>query len=111
MKGGTGNDRTGQPSECTQRATLPQVLPAFAGPGRRDKAEDLVLSLVKGTPWQMGHQIPPNLYTNSSAVDALQALLLRGGSQDVLQCVELEGGWELLRTSAGHEDGVAQLAW
>ncbi|XP_055482603.1 maestro heat-like repeat-containing protein family member 1 isoform X2 [Psammomys obesus] len=46
----------------------------------------------------------------SSAVDALQALLLRGGSQDVLQSVELEGGWELLRTSAGHEDGVAQLA-
>lgn len=46
----------------------------------------------------------------SSAVDALQALLLRGGSQDVLQSVELEGGWELLRTSARHEDGVAQLA-
>ncbi|XP_047399899.1 maestro heat-like repeat-containing protein family member 1 isoform X2 [Sciurus carolinensis] len=46
----------------------------------------------------------------SSAVDALQALLLRGGSQDVVQCVELEGGWELLRTSAGHEEGVTQLA-
>lgn len=51
-----------------------------------------------------------NLDPCSSAVDALQALLLRGGSQDVLRCVELEGGWELLRTSAGHEDGVAQLA-
>lgn len=49
-------------------------------------------------------------HTNSSAVDALQALLLRGGSQDVLRCVEQEGGWELLRTSARHEDGVAQLA-
>ncbi|XP_051045168.1 maestro heat-like repeat-containing protein family member 1 isoform X3 [Phodopus roborovskii] len=51
-----------------------------------------------------------NLDPCSSAVDALQALLLRGGSQDVLRCVELEGGWELLRSSAGHEDGVAQLA-
>ncbi|XP_028634697.1 maestro heat-like repeat-containing protein family member 1 isoform X1 [Grammomys surdaster] len=51
-----------------------------------------------------------NLDPCSSAVDALQALLLRSGSQDVLRCVELEGGWELLRTSAGHEDGVAQLA-
>lgn len=51
-----------------------------------------------------------SLYANSSAVDALQALLLRSGSQDVLHCVELEGGWELLKTSAGHEDGVAQLA-
>uniref|UniRef100_A0A8C6W8Z7 Maestro heat-like repeat family member 1 n=1 Tax=Nannospalax galili TaxID=1026970 RepID=A0A8C6W8Z7_NANGA len=51
-----------------------------------------------------------NLEPCSSAVDALQALLLRGGTQDVVRCVELEGGWELLRTSAGHEDGVAQLA-
>nr|XP_013001222.1 maestro heat-like repeat-containing protein family member 1 isoform X7 [Cavia porcellus] len=46
----------------------------------------------------------------SSAVDALQALLLRGGSQDVVQFMELEGGWELLRTSTGHEEGVTQLA-
>ncbi|XP_041528605.1 maestro heat-like repeat-containing protein family member 1 isoform X3 [Microtus oregoni] len=51
-----------------------------------------------------------NLDPCSSAVDALQALLLRGGSQDVLRCMEQEGGWELLRTSARHEDGVAQLA-
>ncbi|XP_029386983.1 maestro heat-like repeat-containing protein family member 1 isoform X2 [Mus pahari] len=51
-----------------------------------------------------------NLDPCSSAVDALQALLLRSGSQDVLRCVELEGGWELLKTSAGHEDGIAQLA-
>ncbi|XP_057647697.1 maestro heat-like repeat-containing protein family member 1 isoform X1 [Chionomys nivalis] len=51
-----------------------------------------------------------NLDPCSSAVDALQALLLRGGSQDVLRYVEQEGGWELLRTSARHEDGVAQLA-
>ncbi|KAL6081286.1 hypothetical protein STEG23_037567, partial [Scotinomys teguina] len=51
-----------------------------------------------------------NLDPCSSAVDALQAFLLRSGNQDVLRCVELEGGWELLRTSAGHEDGVAQLA-
>lgn len=47
---------------------------------------------------------------HSSAVDALQALLLRGGSQDVVQFMELEGGWELLRTSTGHEEGVTQLA-
>ncbi|KAM6171630.1 maestro heat-like repeat-containing protein family member 1 isoform 2-T2 [Erethizon dorsatum] len=46
----------------------------------------------------------------SSAVDALQALLLRGGSQDVVQFMELEGGWKLLRTSTGHEEGVTQLA-
>ncbi|XP_004679984.1 PREDICTED: maestro heat-like repeat-containing protein family member 1, partial [Condylura cristata] len=52
----------------------------------------------------------PSLEPCSSAAAALQAVLLRGGSEDVVQSVELEGGWELLRTSAGHEEGVALLA-
>ncbi|XP_072806090.1 maestro heat-like repeat-containing protein family member 1 isoform X3 [Vicugna pacos] len=51
-----------------------------------------------------------NLEPCSSAVDALQAMLLRGGSEDVVQHMELEGGWELLGTSAGHEEGVTRLA-
>ncbi|KAF3822839.1 hypothetical protein GH733_008213 [Mirounga leonina] len=46
----------------------------------------------------------------SSAVDALQAVLLRGGNEEVVQRMELEGGWRLLGTSAGHEEGVARLA-
>ncbi|XP_070238671.1 maestro heat-like repeat-containing protein family member 1 isoform X4 [Bos mutus] len=46
----------------------------------------------------------------SSAVDALQAVLVRGGNEDVVQCVGLDGGWQLLRTSAGHEEGVTRLA-
>nr|XP_044999185.1 maestro heat-like repeat-containing protein family member 1 isoform X3 [Jaculus jaculus] len=46
----------------------------------------------------------------SSAVDTLQTMMLRGGNEDVVQCMELKGGWELLRTSTGHEDGVTHLA-
>nr|XP_055170134.1 maestro heat-like repeat-containing protein family member 1 isoform X1 [Nyctereutes procyonoides] len=46
----------------------------------------------------------------SSAADALQAMLLRGGNEDVVQRMELEGGWQLLRTSTGHEEGVTRLA-
>ncbi|XP_022357822.1 maestro heat-like repeat-containing protein family member 1 isoform X6 [Enhydra lutris kenyoni] len=53
---------------------------------------------------------PRTLEPCSSAVEALQAMLLRGGSEDVVQRMELEGGWQLLRTSAGHEEGVARLA-
>lgn len=52
----------------------------------------------------------PHPCLRSSAVDALQAVLLRGGSDDVVQRMELEGGWQLLRTSAGHEEGVTRLA-
>lgn len=37
-------------------------------------------------------------------------MLLRGGSEDVVQYVEREGGWESVRTSTGHEEGVARLA-
>lgn len=48
--------------------------------------------------------------SRSCAVDALQAMLLRGGNEDVVRRVELEGGWQLLRTSAGHEEGVTRLA-
>ncbi|KAM9198525.1 maestro heat-like repeat-containing protein family member 1 isoform 2-T2 [Dugong dugon] len=51
-----------------------------------------------------------NLEPCSSAVDTLQAMLLRGGSEDVVRHLELEGGWELLRTSEGHEEGVTRLA-
>ncbi|XP_045152237.1 maestro heat-like repeat-containing protein family member 1 isoform X5 [Echinops telfairi] len=46
----------------------------------------------------------------SSAVDTLQTMLLRGGSEDVVRHLELEGGWELLRSSEGHEEGVTRLA-
>ncbi|EFB17016.1 hypothetical protein PANDA_011080, partial [Ailuropoda melanoleuca] len=53
---------------------------------------------------------PRSLEPCSSAVDALQAMLLRGGNEDVVQRLELEGGWQLLRTSAGHEEGVTRLA-
>uniref|UniRef100_A0A8C0L568 Maestro heat like repeat family member 1 n=1 Tax=Canis lupus dingo TaxID=286419 RepID=A0A8C0L568_CANLU len=53
---------------------------------------------------------PRSLEPCSSAADALQAMLLRGGNEDVVQRMELEGGWQLLRTSAGHEEGVTRLA-
>ncbi|XP_036089078.1 maestro heat-like repeat-containing protein family member 1 isoform X5 [Rousettus aegyptiacus] len=51
-----------------------------------------------------------NLDPCSSAAETLQVMLLRGGSEDVVQYVEREGGWESLRTSTGHEEGVARLA-
>ncbi|XP_077872592.1 maestro heat-like repeat-containing protein family member 1 isoform X9 [Ictidomys tridecemlineatus] len=86
----------------------------------------LLVALLLRVSCTVGVQLPRNLQVKerrgtgtaparslepcSSAVDALQALLLRGGSQDVAQCMQLEGGWELLRTSAGHEEGVTRLA-
>ncbi|XP_004618710.2 maestro heat-like repeat-containing protein family member 1 isoform X1 [Sorex araneus] len=46
----------------------------------------------------------------SLAVSALQAVLLRAGNEDVVQSLEQDGGWGLLQTPGGHEEGVAHLA-
>ncbi|KAM5281324.1 maestro heat-like repeat-containing protein family member 1 isoform 2-T2 [Ctenodactylus gundi] len=107
---------------------LHEVMSAPAsGPAVLELYPQLFVALLLRVSCTVGVQLPQNLQAKerkgtglapaarslepcSSAVDALQALLLRGGSQDVVRCVELEGGWELLRTTAGHEEGVAQLA-
>ena len=74
-------------------------------------ARGRVSLLLAGVAGRRGHRAECTAACpHSSAVDALRAALLRGGGEDVVQRVELEGGWESLRTSAGHEDGVSQLA-
>ncbi|XP_027713440.1 maestro heat-like repeat-containing protein family member 1 isoform X4 [Vombatus ursinus] len=47
---------------------------------------------------------------DSCAVETLQAMLFRGGSGEVITYVGLDGGWELMKTSEGHEEGVTLLA-
>ncbi|XP_068953133.1 maestro heat-like repeat-containing protein family member 1 isoform X6 [Petaurus breviceps papuanus] len=47
---------------------------------------------------------------DSCAVETLQAMLFRGGSGEVITCMGLDGGWELMKTSEGHEEGVTLLA-
>lgn len=54
--------------------------------------------------------LSPHSRPCSSAVGALQLVLLRGGGEEVVRRVELERGWASLRTSPGHEEGVARLA-
>ncbi|KAM8786647.1 maestro heat-like repeat-containing protein family member 1 isoform 1-T1 [Rhynchonycteris naso] len=107
---------------------LHEVVSAPAsGPAVLELYSQLFAGLLLRVSCTVGVQLPRNLQAKerratssavvskaldpcSSAVDALRAALLRGGSEDVVQRVELEGGWESLRTSAGHEDGVARLA-
>ncbi|XP_026987888.1 maestro heat-like repeat-containing protein family member 1 isoform X7 [Sagmatias obliquidens] len=98
-----------------------------SGPAVLELYPQLFAALLLRVSCTVGVQLPRNLQAKerksassglasrslepcSSAVDALQAVLLRGGSDDVVQRMELEGGWQLLRTSAGHEEGVTRLA-
>ncbi|XP_057353603.1 maestro heat-like repeat-containing protein family member 1 isoform X1 [Manis pentadactyla] len=107
---------------------LCEVMSAPAsGPAVLKLYPQLFTALLLRVSCTLGVQLPRNLQTKerggaspapvsrslepcSSAVAALQAMLTRGGSEGVVQHVGLEGGWELLRTSAGHEEGVTLLA-
>ncbi|KAM6148277.1 maestro heat-like repeat-containing protein family member 1 [Rhynchocyon petersi] len=92
-----------------------------------ERYPELFVTLLLRVSCTVGVQLPRNLQTKekkgssvhsatrslepcSSATDTLQAMLRRGGSENVVRQLELEGGWELLRTSQGHEEGVTQLA-
>lgn len=67
------------------------------------------LPWVRVGPWS-GAALAMSPVTPSSAVEALRAVLLQGGCKDVEQCLAQDGGWALLKTSAGHEEGVSRLA-
>ncbi|XP_069477987.1 maestro heat-like repeat-containing protein family member 1 isoform X2 [Ambystoma mexicanum] len=54
--------------------------------------------------------IPRNLDPCSSAVETMKAMLTQGGSYIVVKDVERNGGWELMKSSDTHHDGVAVLA-
>ncbi|XP_077800723.1 maestro heat-like repeat-containing protein family member 1 isoform X14 [Macaca mulatta] len=98
-----------------------------AGPAVLELYPQLFVALLLRVSCTVGVQLPRNLQAQerrgaspalaarnlepcSSAVDTLRAVLLRSGSEDVAQRMDLEGGWELLRTSAGHEEGATRLA-
>ncbi|XP_054446562.1 maestro heat-like repeat-containing protein family member 1 isoform X2 [Pteronotus mesoamericanus] len=121
-------DRVATQLPLAATCALHEVMSAPAsGPAVLELYPQLVAGLLLRVSCTVGVQLPRNLQAKerraassapaprtldpcSSSVDALRAALLRGGSEDVVQRLELEGGWELLRTSAGHEDGVARLA-
>uniref|UniRef100_A0A2K5YCU5 Maestro heat like repeat family member 1 n=1 Tax=Mandrillus leucophaeus TaxID=9568 RepID=A0A2K5YCU5_MANLE len=98
-----------------------------AGPAVLELYPQLFVALLLRVSCTVGVQLPRNLQAQerrgaspalatrnlepcSSAVDTLRAVLLRSGGEDVAQRMDLEGGWELLRTSAGHEEGATRLA-
>ncbi|XP_062822975.1 maestro heat-like repeat-containing protein family member 1 isoform X2 [Anolis carolinensis] len=57
-----------------------------------------------------GGPAPRPLEPCSSAVETLKAMLIQGGSQEVVRAVAEAGGWEWLWSTERHHDGVALLA-
>uniref|UniRef100_A0A8C3SI65 Maestro heat like repeat family member 1 n=1 Tax=Chelydra serpentina TaxID=8475 RepID=A0A8C3SI65_CHESE len=51
-----------------------------------------------------------SLSLSSCAVEALRAMLTQGGSDEVVKSVGSAGGWELMKSSDQHHDGIALLA-
>lgn len=87
----------------TKGSTAAGLCPAWGRGARACSPQDVTGSLERS-------MLSPPPRAHSSAVGALQLALVRGGSEEVVQRVELERGWESLRTSVGHEEGVARLA-
>ncbi|XP_049621834.1 maestro heat-like repeat-containing protein family member 1 isoform X1 [Suncus etruscus] len=96
-------------------------------PGVLELYPQLFTALLLRISCTVGVQLPRNLQTKERrstgsglaarsldpcrlAVSALQSVLLRAGSEDVVQIMELDGGWTLLQTPGGHEEGVTHLA-
>ncbi|XP_062043852.1 maestro heat-like repeat-containing protein family member 1 isoform X5 [Lepus europaeus] len=123
---GTAPDRVATLLPLAATCALREVVSAPASaPAVLELYPQLFVALLLRVSSTVGVQLPRNLQAKerraastapgsfepcSSAVDALRAVLLQGGSKDVEQCMEMEGGWALLRTSAGHEEGVTRLA-
>ncbi|XP_023364135.1 maestro heat-like repeat-containing protein family member 1 isoform X1 [Otolemur garnettii] len=125
---GSTPDRVATLLPLSATCALHEVVSAPAsGPAVLELYPQLFVALLLRVSCMLGVQLPRNLEAKerratslptatrslepcSCAVDALQAVLLRGGSEGVVQGVELEGGWELLRTSSGHEEGTTRLA-
>ncbi|XP_051687149.2 maestro heat-like repeat-containing protein family member 1 isoform X3 [Oryctolagus cuniculus] len=123
---GTAPDRVATLLPLAATCALREVVSAPASaPAVLELYPQLFAALLLRVSSTVGVQLPRNLQAKerrgagtapgslepcSSAVDALRAVLLRAGSEDVEQCVELEGGWALLSASAGHEEGVTRLA-
>ncbi|XP_059810875.1 maestro heat-like repeat-containing protein family member 1 [Hypanus sabinus] len=61
---------------------------------------------------KLGLQLPSAQPLNvwDSAVETLKLTLVRGGTEEVIGCLEDEGAWELMKSTEGHQRGVALLA-
>uniref|UniRef100_A0A452V533 Maestro heat like repeat family member 1 n=1 Tax=Ursus maritimus TaxID=29073 RepID=A0A452V533_URSMA len=98
---------------CPQATcALYEVMSALAsGPAVLQLYPQLFAALLLRVSCTVGVLLPRTLQAKEKrGAGSALAMLLRGGNEDVVQRVELEGGWQLLRTSAGHEEGVARLA-
>ncbi|XP_058515412.1 maestro heat-like repeat-containing protein family member 1 isoform X1 [Ochotona princeps] len=123
---GSTADRVATLLPLAATCALREVVSAPAsGPAVLQLFPQLFVGLLLRVSCTVGVQLPRNLQTKerrgaasaagslepcSSAVEALRAVLLQGSCKDVEQCLEQDGGWALLRTSAGHEEGVSRLA-
>lgn len=96
-----------------------------SGPAVLELYPQLFSALLLRVSCTMGVQLPRNLQAKerrsssqaarslepcSTAVEALRAMLLRGSSEDVVQHMDQEGGWEMLGSPEGHEAGVSLLS-
>ncbi|KAM8811767.1 maestro heat-like repeat-containing protein family member 1 [Eudromia elegans] len=127
---GGSSERVATPLPLAATCALHEILSAAeAGPAVLGLYARLFVTLLLRVSCTVGVQLPRSLQSRersragsgaapgartlepcSCAVAALQAMLARGGSEDVARAVAGAAGWELMASAERHHDGVALLA-
>ncbi|XP_062426714.1 maestro heat-like repeat-containing protein family member 1 isoform X2 [Rhea pennata] len=125
---GSSSERVATPLPLAATCALYEIMSApESGAAVLGLYPQLFVTLLLRVSCTVGVQLPKNLQSRerrsagpgpaphslepcSSAVGTLQAMLARGGSEDVARAVGSAGGWELMASTERHHDGVAVLA-
>ncbi|XP_062490639.1 maestro heat-like repeat-containing protein family member 1 isoform X2 [Pezoporus occidentalis] len=126
---GSGSERIATPLPLAATCALYELLCApEAGPAVQGLYAPLFVTLLLRLSCALGVQLPKSLQGRerrscssqgpaprslqpcSIAVQALKAMLVRGGSEDVAKAVDSAGAWELMASPERHHDGITVLA-
>ncbi|KAM6088505.1 maestro heat-like repeat-containing protein family member 1 isoform 2-T2 [Chlamydotis macqueenii] len=125
---GSGSERIATPLPLAATCALYEIMSApESGAAVLGLYAPLFVTLLLRLSCAVGVQLPKNLQSRerrssshgpaarslhpcSCAVETLQVMLARGGSEEVARAVGSAGGWELMASPERHHDGIALLA-
>ncbi|XP_067146160.1 maestro heat-like repeat-containing protein family member 1 isoform X6 [Apteryx mantelli] len=125
---GSSSERVATPLPLAATCALHEIMSApESGAAVLGLYPQLFVTLLLRVSCTVGVQLPKNLQSRerrsagpgtaprtlepcSCAVETLQAMLARGGSEEVARAVGRAGGWELMASAERHHDGIAALA-
>uniref|UniRef100_A0A8V5H0A6 Uncharacterized protein n=1 Tax=Melopsittacus undulatus TaxID=13146 RepID=A0A8V5H0A6_MELUD len=124
---GSGSERIATPLPLAATCALHELMSApESGPAVLGLYAPLFVTLLLRLSCSVGVQLPKSLQSRdrrsssssslqplsprSTAVQTLKAMLVRGGSEEVVKAMDSTGAWDLMVTPERHHDGITVLA-